>query len=69
MDCWFSRDMVRNLVRILDPINVCRRQRNRLIRHQYRNKGPNYLWHIDGYDKYHTLAYVSMDALMDFPGM
>ena len=46
-----SRETVRHALRIIDPDGVSQRLRNRLRRRQYRAKGPNYLWHIDGYDK------------------
>ena len=42
---------VRELLKILDPDGVAARSRHRLRRRQYRTKGPNHLWHIDGYDK------------------
>ena len=37
--------------RELDPEGVLFRKRHRLTRRLYINKGPNYLIHIDGYDK------------------
>lgn len=46
-----SRETIRQALRIIDPEGVSQRLRNRLRRRQYRAKGPNYLWHIDGYDK------------------
>ena len=46
-----SRETVRHALRIIDPEGVSERLRNRLRRRQYRGKGPNFLWHIDGYDK------------------
>ncbi|XP_031334065.1 uncharacterized protein LOC116164078 [Photinus pyralis] len=45
------RSTVRLLLKELDPEGVSLRSRRRLKRRQYFNKGPNYLWHIDGYDK------------------
>lgn len=38
-------------MRTLDPEGVSARLRHRLTRRVYVNKGPNYLIHIDGYDK------------------
>ena len=35
----------------LDPEGVDRRTRQILKRRKYSAKGPNYIWHIDGYDK------------------
>ena len=46
-----SLETIRILLKQLDPRGVEARSLNRLIRRQYQVKGPNYLWHIDGYDK------------------
>lgn len=46
-----GKETVRRVLRIVDPTGVERRSRNRLRRRQYRGKGPNYIWHVDGYDK------------------
>ena len=42
---------MRHALRIIDPEGVSGRLRSRLRRRQYRGKGPNFLWHIGGYDK------------------
>ena len=39
------------LYKALDPEDVERRSRGCLKRRKYYAKGPNYIWHIDGYDK------------------
>ncbi|CAH1115627.1 unnamed protein product [Psylliodes chrysocephalus] len=44
-----TQDIDRELLGLLDPEGV--EIRKRLRRRQYHNKGPNYLWHIDSYDK------------------
>ena len=44
-------ETVRELLKIIDREGVEKRLRHRLKRRQYQTKGPNYLWHIDGYDK------------------
>lgn len=36
---------------MLDPVGVELRKRRCLRRRQYYNRGPDYTWHIDGYDK------------------
>lgn len=36
---------------MVDPIGVSMRKRRRLRIRQYSNNGPNYLWHVDSYDK------------------
>lgn len=46
-----TQDIVRQLLLCLDPQGVELRKRKRLRRRQYANKGPNYLWHLDSYDK------------------
>ena len=46
-----SKETVRHALRIIDPDGVDRRLRHRLQRRQYKGRGPNFLWHIDGYDK------------------
>ena len=45
------RDVVRRVLKVFDPEGVEHRSRHRLRRRVYLSKGPNYLWHIDGYDK------------------
>jgi hypothetical protein len=46
-----TRDRVRSVLRILDQENAIDRRPNRLVRRVYKVKGPNYLWHIDGFHK------------------
>ena len=46
-----SRDRVRLLLQILDPVGVDQRRRHRLQRRLYQGVGPNFTWHIDSYDK------------------
>ncbi|XP_033731739.1 uncharacterized protein LOC117321431 [Pecten maximus] len=45
------RDVVQNLMKIIDPIGVELRLSRRLRRRQYNGKGPDFLWHVDSYDK------------------
>ncbi|XP_048588204.1 uncharacterized protein LOC116615414 isoform X1 [Nematostella vectensis] len=45
------RETVRIALRTLDPEGTERRKSHRLLRRTYRSQGPNYCWHIDGYDK------------------
>ena len=42
---------VSKALKILDPEGVNKRSRNRLQRRPYNGKGPNFIWHLDGYDK------------------
>ena len=46
-----TRDIVRQVIKILDPEGVEARCQHQLRRREYKTKGPNYIWHIDGYDK------------------
>lgn len=45
------RDHVMNSMRRIDPAGVADRQSRKLKHRKYFSKGPNYCWHIDGYDK------------------
>ena len=46
-----DKETVRLTVKALDPDGVQNRLQHRLTRRQYVNPGPNYSWHVDGYDK------------------
>ena len=46
-----NRETVRIALKHLDKEGVEQRSRRRLRRRQYYAKGPNFIWHIDGYDK------------------
>ena len=46
-----TRKNVSLIMKQLDPEGVVRRQRHQLQRRKYYSKGPNYVWHLDGYDK------------------
>lgn len=45
------REQVLAIQKELDPIGVLERKQRRLKRRVHHNKGPNYLLHVDGYDK------------------
>ena len=45
------RYTIQTLLRDMDPGGTGCRRRQRLRRRLYSNPGPNYTWHIDGYDK------------------
>lgn len=45
------KEDVRILLSLLDPVNSQARQRRRLRRRQYFSQGPNFIWHVDSYDK------------------
>ena len=46
-----QKETVRVIMKELDPVGVQARSSRRLRRREYRAKGPNYIWRIDGYDK------------------
>ena len=46
-----DRETIRRILQVLDPEGVRTRARHKLRRRKYISKGPNYIWHIDGYDK------------------
>eukprot|EP00111_Clytia_hemisphaerica_P011824 TCONS_00034751-protein len=46
-----TRKNVALILKSLDPEGVERRTRNVLRRRQYWSNGPNYVWHLDRYDK------------------
>jgi len=46
-----TQETVRHIIFILDAEGVEIRRRRRLRRRMYHNKGPNMVWHMDGYDK------------------
>ena len=50
-DLVVAKETVRHALRILVPEGVDKRLRHRLQRRQYKGRGPNFLWHIDGSDK------------------
>ncbi|XP_051914768.1 uncharacterized protein LOC127596383 [Hippocampus zosterae] len=46
-----SQDTIRQIIQFVDPVGVGIRRARRLRRRQYNCRGPNALWHLDGYDK------------------
>ncbi|KAH0567784.1 hypothetical protein KQX54_013739 [Cotesia glomerata] len=46
-----KRDTVYELLKIIDPDGLANRFDNKLRRRQYVSPGPNFIWHLDGYDK------------------
>lgn len=46
-----KRDTVLRILQIVDPDGIEARSKYRLKRRLYRVPGPNFIWHIDGYDK------------------
>jgi hypothetical protein len=46
-----KRDVVLSMTRFIDSQGVERRRARRFFRRQYHCPGPNFVWHLDGYDK------------------
>jgi len=46
-----SRETVRRLLNLLDPEGVSLRSKKCIVRRRYLSKGPNFVWHLDSYDK------------------
>ena len=46
-----DRESVRIILAALDPEGMASRRHRRLRRREYVTKGPNYLYHVDGWDK------------------
>lgn len=46
-----KRDVVMRLLKQLNPRGTALRTRRRFTRRTYHSMGPNYVWHVDGYDK------------------
>ena len=61
-----QRRRVMELLRIIDPEGVTRRRKRRLLRRQYTNPGPNFAWHIDGYDKLKPFGFAVHGAIDGF---
>ena len=59
-----SQETVRIILQVLDPAGVEARTLRAFQRRQYSNKGPNYLIHVDGWDKLKTFG-ISVHAAMD----
>lgn len=51
------------LLRIIDPDGVDLRASHCLARRMYLNNGPNYLIHVDGYDKLKPFGFAIHGAM------
>eukprot|EP00111_Clytia_hemisphaerica_P014195 TCONS_00041804-protein len=61
-----TRENVRLIIKYLDPVGVERRTRRVLRRRQYWSYGPNWVWHIDGYDKLKPFGFSIHGAIDGF---
>ena len=60
------RDTIMESLRIIDPEGVDRRKRRGLKRRKYVTPGPNFLWHVDGWDKLAPFRIFIHGAVDDF---
>ena len=58
-----KRDMVLDIMRIIDPDGIERRKRRRLIRRKYNAPCPNFIWYVDGYDKLKPFGFAIHGAI------
>ncbi len=61
-----SQETVRLLLQQIDPVSVQNRRRHRLARRTYISLGPNYCWHIDGYDKLRPYGFLISGCIDGF---
>ena len=61
-----TRNEVMELMRVIDGQSVERRRKRRLLRRRYICPGPNYVWHIDGYDKLKPFGFAIHGAIDGF---
>ena len=55
-----------DLLRILDPEGIENRSKYRLKRRVYNVPGPNFIWHIDGYDKLKPFGFAIHSCVDEF---
>ena len=65
-DFMVDRETVRILLKVLDANGVELRSSHHLARRTYVSVGPNYLWHIDGYDKIKPYGFAIHGAINGF---
>lgn len=59
-----DKESVRLILKCLDPHGVKCRNARKLTRRTYMNNGPNYMWHMDGYDKLKNYG-ICIDGCID----
>ena len=50
-------ETVRLIINTLDPLGVGLRKSHKLKRRMYTSQGPNFIWHVDGYDKLKSFGF------------
>ena len=51
-----NRETICLIIKTLDPLGVELRKSNKLKRPMYTSRGPNFMWHMDGYNKIKSLG-------------
>ena len=46
-----NRETIRLIIKTLDPLGVGLRKSHKFKRRMYTSRGPNFMWHVHGYDK------------------
>ena len=64
-DIRIPRDMVLQMMHKIDPEGVRQRNAHRLVRHRYYAQGPNYVWHVDGYDTLKPYGFCFNGVIID----
>ena len=65
-DIRVRRDTVLELMWLIDADGVNRRKAKRLLTRKYSCPGPNFLWHLDGYDKLKPFGFAIHGAIDGF---
>ena len=58
-----NRELARLALKALDPGGVKNRSQKNFTRRKYTSVGPNYMWHIDGYDKLKPFGFAIHGAI------
>ncbi|KAH0552164.1 hypothetical protein KQX54_006381 [Cotesia glomerata] len=61
-----KRETVYKILKILDPEGIANRYGNKLRRRQYISPGPNFMWHLDGYNKLKQFGFAIHDCIDGF---
>ncbi|KAJ8671866.1 hypothetical protein QAD02_003125 [Eretmocerus hayati] len=61
-----KRETVYFLLTIADPEGIARRRANKLKRREYDGRGPNWIWHMDRYDKLKPYGFCIHGAIDGF---
>ncbi len=60
-----KRETVQQLIKQIDPEGVAVRTSRKFKRRIYYVSGPNFIWHIDGYDKLKPYGFFNLQLRFD----